>query len=36
MVTPTGIEPVAPRLGISRSIQLSYGATQKHQYFKYL
>ena len=26
MVTPTGLEPVASRLGISRSILMSYGA----------
>ena len=26
MVTPTGLEPVASRLGISRSIPMSYGA----------
>ena len=26
MVTPTGLEPVTSRLGISRSILMSYGA----------
>ena len=26
VVTPTGLEPVASRLGISRSILMSYGA----------
>ena len=31
MVTPTGLEPVTSRLGILRSILMSYGASQRRR-----
>ena len=34
MVTSTGLEPVTSRLGILRSIQMSYEATQFIKYHK--
>ena len=34
MVTPTGLEPVTSRLGILRSILMSYGASWKSDTFR--